>query len=185
MPNFYLDIETTGLDERKDRIKTIQFVELDRKTGARTGMLRILKEWESSEKDILQRFIAESKVADPYPFTFVSVGYNLEFEHKFIRERCIQNGLPPIDILNKPFIDLRAFGVLMNKGEFGGSGLDKLTGKPHDGRVIPQWYAEKKWPEIENYIGNETEEFVRLCTWLYKELPPLLERFKKENSIHK
>ena len=97
----------------------------------------------------------------------------------------MQHGLPLIDILNKPLIDLRAFGVLMNRGEFGESGLDKLTCKPHDGRIIPQWYAEKKWSEIENSIGKETEEFSRLCTWLCKELPPLLERFNKENGISK
>lgn len=46
MPNFYLDIETTGLDERKDKIITIQFADLDRNTYAHTDMLRVLKEWE-------------------------------------------------------------------------------------------------------------------------------------------
>jgi len=33
MTNFYLDIETTGLNPRKDKIITIQYQELDRSTG--------------------------------------------------------------------------------------------------------------------------------------------------------
>ena len=33
MGNFYLDIETTGLDPTKDKILTIQYQELDRNTG--------------------------------------------------------------------------------------------------------------------------------------------------------
>lgn len=182
MPNFYLDIETTGIDPIKDKVITIQFVELDRNTGVKKGELRILKEWDSDEKDILLKFISESKIADPYPFTFVPVGYNLGFEHTFFLERCKRNELPPIDILKKPFIDLRPFGVVMNRGEFKGSGLDKITGKPRDGSIIPQWYYQSNWSAIEDYVKKEAEEFIKFCSWLFKELPPMLERFKKENG---
>ncbi|MHB8546333.1 MAG: ribonuclease H-like domain-containing protein [Nitrosotalea sp.] len=45
MGNFYLDIETTGVDPRNDKIITIQFVELERNTGKQIGEFRILKEW--------------------------------------------------------------------------------------------------------------------------------------------
>ncbi|MEM3161043.1 MAG: ribonuclease H-like domain-containing protein [Nitrososphaera sp.] len=183
MPNFYLDIETTGTDPSKDKIITIQFAELERNTALQKGNLRILKEWESNEKNILLSFISESKVADPYVFTFVPVGYNLGFEHRFLLERCKSNGLPPIRILNRPFIDLRSLGVLMNRGEFRDSGLDKITGKPHSGTIIPQWYVEKKWGEIERYVTVEADHFIRFCSWLYKELPLLLSRFKLENGF--
>ena len=33
MPNYYLDIETNGLDEVQNKILTIQWAELDRYTG--------------------------------------------------------------------------------------------------------------------------------------------------------
>ena len=183
MGNFYFDIETTGLDPRKDKIITIQFVELERNTGKQIGELRILKEWESNEKEILRQFIITSSITSSNPWVFVPVGYNLNFEHNFLHERCKVNGIEPFDILNKPFIDLRPFGIIMNKGEFKGSGLDRITGKPHSGAVIPPWYAEKKYSDIENYVKTEASEFIAFCSWLYRELPTMLERFKTENGM--
>ena len=51
MANYYLDIETTGLDEVESKITTIQYVELERGTGRQLGELTILKEWELGEKE--------------------------------------------------------------------------------------------------------------------------------------
>jgi len=67
MTNFYLDIETAGTDAERDQILTIQFQPLDRATGRPIGDLRILKAWESSEKQIIGQFIAECRVMGPYP----------------------------------------------------------------------------------------------------------------------
>ena len=36
--NYYLDIETTGLDELHDKIITIQYMELERNTGKPIGI---------------------------------------------------------------------------------------------------------------------------------------------------
>ena len=72
MGTFYLDIETTGLDPKKDKIITIQFQELERNTGKAIGELVILKEWESSEKEILEQFISKSKILDPYSFKIIN-----------------------------------------------------------------------------------------------------------------
>ena len=163
--NCYLDIETTGLDPLQSKIITIQYMELERNTAKPVGPLNILKEWESDEKTILKKFISDSGVGDKYPFAFIPVGYNLEFEHKFFWQRCMSNALQPIDILNKPFLDLKTVGVIMNKGEFKGAGLDNLTNKPQSGKNIPRLYDEKKYGEIESYIKKETESF---CEWLVK-----------------
>jgi len=177
MGNFYLDIETTGLNPQVDKIITIQFQELDRHTGKPVGDLIVLKEWESSERQILQEFIFKSKVHDKYPFSFVPIGYNLTFEHNFLKERTTAYGLRPIDILSLPFIDLRSLGVLINKGEFSGSGLDKITGKKQNGSKVPMWYANKQYDLILDYVKNESEEFLKFLQKMYVELPKLKEKF--------
>ena len=151
-------------------------MELERNTAKPVGPLKILKEWESDEKTILTRFISDFIPENDW--AFIPIGFNLQFEHKFLWQRCISNGLKPVDILDGPFLDLKTVGVIMNKGEFKGAALHNLTNKPHGGGNIPQLYAEKKYGEIESYIKRETEEFTTFCTKLYKELPQLLQLFK-------
>lgn len=181
MGNYYFDIETTGLDPKKSKVITIQYQELDRKTGEAIGKLVILKEWESSEREIIEKFLKESGITNGYQFNFVPIGYNLNFERDFLKEKTGANGFPPLDIVNKPFIDLRAFGIIMNNGEFKGSGLDRITAKPMDGSQVPVWYENREYHKIIKYIEDETKAFIQLNTWLYREMPKFLERFKKES----
>ena len=181
MGTYYLDIETTGLDEVQNKIITIQYAELECGTGNLLGELTILKEWELGEKEMLRRFIEESPITNHYSFDFIPVGYNLGFEHKFLLAKSSKyDDLFPITILDRPCIDLRTIGVLMNKGEFKDSGLDKLTGKSHSGTPVVHWYDVKKYDEIENYIKNETEAFVKWYKWLHQELPQLRNKWEKE-----
>ena len=179
--NYYLDIETTGLDELHDKIITIQYMELERNTGNPIGPLKILKEWESDEKTILKRFIEDFVPGNQW--AFIPIGFNLPFEHKFLWQRCISNGLRPVDILNGPFLDLKTVAVLINKCELKGASLHKLTNKPHGGGDIPQLYNEKKYEEIESNIKKEAEEFSNFCCLLYKELPQLFERLKNGREV--
>ena len=173
MGNFYLDVETTGLDPDVNEIVTIQYQELDRRTGLAIGELIILKAWESSEKGIIERFLRETSFLDAYDFSFVPVGYNLTFEHNFLKRRAEVHGLPEIDILSKPFIDLRAIGILMNRGEFRGSGLDNITGKVGNGRLVPVWFDSGDYSRIVDYIKMEAEEFLKFLKWLYVRMPEL------------
>ena len=48
--NYYLDIETTGLDPLQDKIITIQYMELERNTAKPISPLKILKEWNLMKK---------------------------------------------------------------------------------------------------------------------------------------
>ena len=179
--NCYLDIETTGLDPLQSKIITIQYMKLERNTARPVGPLKILKEWESDEKTILKKFISDSGVADKYPFAFIPVGFNLPFEHKFFWQRCMSNALQPVDILDRPFLDLKTVGVIMNKGEFKGAGLDNLTNKPQSGKDIPRLYDEKNYGEIESYIKKETESFCEWLVKLYVKLPKLRDELLREN----
>ncbi|MCS5546245.1 MAG: ribonuclease H-like domain-containing protein [SAR324 cluster bacterium] len=175
--NYYLDIETTGFyPEKNDKIITIQYMALNEETAKPEGPLKILKEWESDEKTILKRFIEDFRPENRW--AFVPVGYGLSFEHKFFWQRCISNGLTPISILGRPFLDLMTVAVLMNGGRFKGAALDDMTSKPHDGSVIPGYYKEKKYAEIERYIKEETDGFSNFCIRLYKEMPQLWKSFK-------
>ncbi len=173
MGNYYLDIETEGLDVFGDKIITIQYQELEQGTGRPTGELVILKEWEEGEEAMIQKFITESKIIHTYGFDFVPVGFNLTFEHKFLLSKSKKYSKHPIDIMSRPCIDLHSIAVLMNNGQFKGSGLDKLTGKPHSGLTIPQWYRNGQHGEIENYIKNEADEFIKLLVWLHQKMPVL------------
>ena len=179
MTYYYLDIETTGFDVENDKIITIQYVELDEKPAKQVGSLKILKEWESDEKTILKRFIEDFR--PEYKWAFVPIGYGLSFEHKFFWQRCISNGLKPIGILTRPFLDLMTVGVLLNGGSFKGAALDDLTSKSQDGSVIPGYYKEKKYAEIERYIKNEIDGFCGLATKLFVKLPKLRNELLREN----
>ena len=179
--NYYLDIETTGLDPLHAKIITIQYMELERNTAKPISPVKILKEWESDEKTILKKFISDSGIADGYKFSFIPIGFNLQFEHSFFWQRCISNGLKPISILGRPFLDLITVGVLLNGGKFKGAGLDNLTNKPNDGSVIPVYYREKNYGEIEKYIKIETESFCEWLAKLYVKLPKLRDELLREN----
>jgi hypothetical protein len=173
MASFYLDIETTGTDEVEHKIITIQWQELERGTGKPIGKLHILKEWEFKlgESEMIQKFIDDSLIVNSYDFDFISVGFNLGFEHKFLISKTAKYDLFPISVLTRPFIDLHSTFILMNKGEFLGSGLDKMSGKKHNGSPIPGWYKEKKYDLIEDYIINETQEFYKIYQYSLKKMP--------------
>lgn len=183
MPNYYFDIETTGLNPKIDKIITIQYQKLDRFSGRAIGPLTILKEWKSNEKKILEEFIKNSQSDAEYEFNFVPIGYNLAFEHNFLKEKTRKYDLPTIDILNKPFIDLRSLGILMNKGKFRRSGLADITGKMFDGKKVPTWYENKEYDKIVAYVTGKAKAFVDLNEWLYLKMSNFLEKYQQERKI--
>ena len=184
MASYYLDIETTGIDEVHDKIITIQYQELERGTGRPIGDLCILKEWELGEEKMIEHFIDNSPIVNSYAFDFIPVGFNLNFEHKFLLEKSTKYNKFPISVLSRPYVDLKSLLIMMNKGEFRGASLDKFTGKKHNGSPIPIWYKEKQYDKIEEYIRKETLEFSKLYEWLHKEMPLLRPKFTEFLQVH-
>src|SRR3989338_722092 len=182
MANFYFDIETTGLNPKEHKIVGLAIQELDRSSGKPVGPLRVFREWELSEKEILEKFLEESKITGGYEFAFVPFGYNMPFKSNFLKERLAFHGLVAIDMLQRPFVDLRPFGIIMNKGEFKGSGLDKITGAKIEGAKTPKWYLDKEFGKIVRHLEAKAKAFVQLNSWLYSEMPKFLERFRKEKK---
>ena len=181
--NYYLDIETSGLDPRHDKIITIQYAPLERNTFKQAGPLVILKEWElGGERELLHKFIQDTDIISSYDFDFIPVGYNLSFEHKFLNSKTKHYGLPEINVLFRPYIDLHPVGVLINNGEHKGSGLDKITNKERPGTSVPQWYTNAQYGEIESYIEQETGAFIEFTEKLAKTLPQLRSSFSQPQN---
>jgi len=185
MTEYYFDIETYSPnqrpDPRVDKIITIQFQKIDLRTGKPKGELEILKEWESSEKDIVSKFFYRF-FNDKNVWEFVAVGYNLNFEWELLIakfKKYFNKDYNSFDIhYKRPHIDIQHIVVLLNNGSFSGAKLDKFTGKPHDGSLIPKWYEEKKYNDIVTYIEKEAESFLNLL----QQIIIALNRFKNERN---
>jgi len=180
---YYFDIETTGCDESKHKIITIQYQRLDEFTGQPLGDLVILKEWGSSEKDILTKFIPI--FIGEKPFDFIPIGDNLPFDFEFMRAKSEKYGLRKLEIdylyKIKPTIDLKPILVMVNKGRF--TGYDKvwksgLEAKGLRNELVPQWYESKQYDKIIEYITAERDAFASVYMILKREMPKFTELMK-------
>ncbi len=188
MPEYYFDIETNPTGQRpdfaQDEILTIQFQRIDSRTGDTKGDLTILKSWESSEKDILQRFHA---IFDPEDtWRFVPVGCNLSFDFFSLLYRWRKIGIevpPKILFSSHPFIDIKSIIVMFNKGSFAGATLGKFVGKRDSGLRVSEWYAEEDYVSIQEYIEDEADRFIKLYQFLVQRLPDIWQEFAKDSGI--
>src|SRR3989304_984158 len=165
MPEYYFDIETKATGERpdyaNDEIIAITYQPLDNHTGRPRGPLTILKAWETSEEDILSRFLP---LFNPdRPGHFVPIGNNLSFDYTCLLYRYRRYGT---DIkawklfTERPSVDIKALLVLFNGGSFKGSGLDNFTRKAQSGAKIIDWVNTGDYAAVEAYIRNEAAAFI-------------------------
>ena len=181
MSEYYLDIETYSSgkepDPETDEIITIQYQRLRTETGEKNGPLIILKSWESSEKEILSKFLEVFKPDDS--FDMFPIGTNLDFEFQFIIERAKKVLGISIDskrlYMKKAKIDIKSILIMLNGGYLKGAKLSTFSSKIHDGNKIKEWYENKDYGSIENYILNETDAFIELYIKLKKNIKKLLE----------
>lgn len=175
----YLDIETTGLDPSRSKLVTIQYGRMDENTGRPMESLRILREWELGEEGMLRKFQLDTQICSGFVWDFVPIGYNLNFEHRFLGYRSRHYKLPDIRVVqDRPHIDLHHVGILINGGRFKGSGLDDITDKPRDGSFIPFWYEKGMYGKIDEYVRTEFRSFARFASFLFRRMPELGGEFR-------
>jgi len=184
MAEYYFDIETYSPggnpNPETDKIITIQFQRIDLKTGEPRGDLIILKEWKSSEKDIVTQFFNQFFREELNIWNFVAVGFNLNFEWEFLIskfEKYLGVKLSSTDLhYKRPYLDLKPIVVLLNDGNFVGAKLDKFTNKAQDGKKVKQWYEDKDFEKIEDYIKNEAHAFLEFLQKIIKNIHKLAEK---------
>ena len=101
---------------------------------------------------------------------------SLHFEFFMLHNRWKKNGIDvPLKTLiyDIPHVDIKSILVILNGGKFRGASLDNFTGKTSNGAVIPEYYANRDFEKIEDYIKKEAEEFIKFYQMIKKNLPKL------------
>jgi hypothetical protein len=168
MATYYLDIEAycpgPRPDIENDKIITIQYQKIDLGTGKPLGDLMILREWESSEEEIVTEFYRRFVKGRRSAWDFIPVGCNLNFELEFLTskfKKYLGKEFSSRDVYyHNPRLDVQPFLILMNKGEFRGASLDRFTSKVQNGACIKDYYEKKEYDRIDEYIIQETAAFI-------------------------
>ena len=114
------------------------------------------------------------------PFGFVPIGNNLNFEFKFLASKINQYKKLDVDagyFHNRPSIDLKPVMILLNGGRFKGYHL--ILHKADSGSSVPQWYNNKEFDKIIEYVIDETTSF----TTFYNKVYHLMFNGDLKNSI--
>jgi DNA polymerase elongation subunit (family B) len=188
MADYYFDIETYSKtpkpDFNNDAIIAITYQQIDSRTGEAKGKLNILKSWETSEKEILQKFYP---IFNPEKkWDFVPIGCNLSFDFTSLILRWKKMGIE-VSARNlfaeRSYIDIQPILIMLNKGSFNGAKLEKFAGKRYSGSEIKEWYEKKDYLAIQEYIEDEVHKFLRLYRFLIQRLPGVWLEFAKECKI--
>ncbi len=176
MPAYYFDMEGYKIGEKADpavdKLITIQYQKMDLTTGEPLGELEILREWESSEKEVITSFYNEF-LKPGIPFTtFIPVGMGLDYEFEMITAKLKKYNLPPISsydlYFRRPRFDLKPIIILLNDGRFNGAKLENFIPAKSDGGLVKGWYEKKEYKKIERSIRDEAEGFLKLLQYLNK-----------------
>jgi hypothetical protein len=186
MVMIYLDIETYSPQQEpqfNDKIITIQYGEVG-------GKLEILKEWESNEKTILQRFYDYLKEKLKTERTVMIIGFNLLlFDRDFLGIRLHSHEIDKLENIFKNFKelfwkDLRYCLLPFNNFSFTGLSEEgiatklKIRSPKHSNKEIRQFYDNKEYDKILEHIRTEMEFLNDLSFKLSRDIEAVKKAFK-------
>ncbi len=196
MTNMYFDVEIAYTNEKiiqrlkegkripnpspkNCKIITIQY-QLIGEDGKPKSPLRIFKEWESSEEEIIKKIA--SMLHPQRLWEFVPVGHNIYFDLGMLMGRAKVYGInyDPWFIYNDlPTIDIKHICIGMNAFRLKDSGLDKFSKKETSGLMVPVWYHNREYDKIIDYVKKEAEAFMEMYAKLRDKLP----EFRKQLGL--
>src|SRR3989338_11669046 len=174
---YYLDIETQGLNPETDKIITLQYQQINSE-GNPVGNLVILKELELGEEELIKRFLTVFR-----KWEFIPVGMNLGFDFRFLLTKIQKYTGGKIDLLELssfPHLDIKPILVLMNGGNFKGAKLSNFTEKGQNSIAIPLYYKNKEYDKILGYVEKEAIEFIKFYKYLKNNLVLLNKRGRED-----
>jgi hypothetical protein len=176
MPAYYFAVEGCKIGDRPDpatdKLITLQYQKIDLTTGESLDKLVILREWKSSEQEIVTSFYNEFFKPGTPVTQFIPVGLNLDYAYEMLialfRKYDLQ---PPTSYelyYQRPRFDIRPIIVLLNDGRFAGASLNSFTIKPGEDRHMEKWYDKKEFDRIEHYVRDESARFLKVLQYLSK-----------------
>ena len=183
MPQYYFDVVTYSPgdkpDPETDRIISIQYRKIDFRSGRPLQEMETLREWESSEEDIVTRFFNTFFRGGQNKWIFIPVGYGLNAIWEIITLKFEQYLGPyftnPWFYLTIPSLDLEPVVVMLNSGNFIGARLEKFTGEPEYKHRVKAWYEARDFEAIDSAIVSSASAFLTFYQRLKQRIPSILE----------
>ena len=181
----YLDIETYSRQQEPqfdDKIITIQFSEV-------RGKSEILREWESSEENILNSFYGYLREKLETERTVMIIGFNvLLFDRDFLGLRLHFHGIDSLENIFNNFKkvywkDLRYCLLPFNNFSFKGLSEEEIAKKlkirspKHSNKEIRQFYDNKEHDKIIEHIETEMKFLNDLSFKMNRDLEAVKEAF--------
>lgn len=170
----YFDIETfseNGFRSGGTKVISIQYRDYD-------GNFKMLKGWESSETDILQKFLTDLKIMKRDNF-LILVGHNvLRFDIPTLIRRMVANGIDAVDSLEDFFHNIAVVDTMQcmlpfNEMRFKGLGAEDIskrlgiTEPRHKNTEIESFYRNREFHKIEQHAIADLD-FVQDLYWKLK-----------------
>ncbi len=197
MTTYFLDIETRAkeegiVDPETDEIVSIQYVPFYEDSGKPIDNLKILGTWDSSERQALSSFLDVTGWLDanPDPWKFIPASTNLDYDMLVIwyRTKKVLHKEIPLKFLisSLPKIDLKGMMIVLNNGQFKGSGFMELfAGVNGYNQALLQLRKAKDWEQVTKMYSGEATLFLTMYKELVTKMPAWFDkniRIKKDKA---